>query len=256
MEDSIRSAFESGLQVGSVLDVGILYGTEPLIMTCGHVPHHLFEPMDAYFEQVHRRYTRAGIDYELHRLALSDRNGFAWQNYTSEDGSGRITHSYLSDDDELGKNPKVVKSAKVAKSTLDNALSKIRPPEPYLLKIDVDGHEMNVLRGADAALEKTAMIVIESPLMHLHERSGFIMERGFSLFDIVGLSYYKNTLWQVDLVFIHQDLMEKHGALTPMLLDKHVDMSQFYTLSCDPHASFSKRLMRRIRRLKNRLMTS
>ncbi|MEM9975677.1 MAG: hypothetical protein AAF771_15975, partial [Pseudomonadota bacterium] len=38
-------------------------------------------------------------------------------------------------------------------------------------------------------------------------------EAGFTLYDIVDFDYYKNVLWQVDLVFVAESAIESHPDL-------------------------------------------
>ena len=81
-------------------------------------------------------------------------------------------------------------------------------PKPYLLKLDVDGHELPILRGAEETLGNTSCVVIESPLCYLSERVSYLESKGFKLWDIVDLCYYCDNLHQVDLIFL-SDLEKK-----------------------------------------------
>lgn len=75
---------------------------------------------------------------------------------------------------------------------LDDVLALEPPPrKPYLLKLDVQGYEMEVLRGAERTLEETAVIVCEVNLAPFYRGQatldalyGFLRERGFKLVDI------------------------------------------------------------------------
>jgi Methyltransferase FkbM domain len=81
-----------------------------------------------------------------------------------------------------------------------------------LLKVDVDGSEIDVLAGSVETLALSTVVVIEAPL-HAREvgRFGEIMSfmtsRGYDCFDIIEplLRRGDNILWQVDLVFVRRD---------------------------------------------------
>lgn len=79
---------------------------------------------------------------------------------------------------------------------------------PYLLKIDVQGGELDVLRGATHVLADTSIIVLEAQVClfrdTLPDIVHFLQIRGFTLYDITDLSYYQSdgTLYQCLAVFI------------------------------------------------------
>lgn len=79
---------------------------------------------------------------------------------------------------------------------------------PYLLKIDVQGGELDVLRGAEQTLAEASMIVLEAQIClfrdTLPDIVQFLQVRGFALYDITNLSYYQSdgTLYQCLAVFI------------------------------------------------------
>lgn len=81
-----------------------------------------------------------------------------------------------------------------------------------LLKIDVDGAELDVLAGAEALISKGAVVIIEAVLLDgassRFERifSWFLM-RNYAVVDIVEPLYrpIDQLLWQVDLVFVPRE---------------------------------------------------
>jgi hypothetical protein len=84
------------------------------------------------------------------------------------------------------------------------------------MKIDVDGNELAVLNGAVQTLRSVDVVIIEAAVHHQFlDRLSFLMKHGFALVDIVDLCYYKDTLWQVDLVMVRQPLLNQYPALTP-----------------------------------------
>jgi hypothetical protein len=73
---------------------------------------------------------------------------------------------------------------------------------PALLKIDVDGEEIAVLRGTAGVLDQVAVLVVEATADSLFGIVQFAQAHGFRLFDIVELCYCGNQLHQCDLIFV------------------------------------------------------
>ena len=70
------------------------------------------------------------------------------------------------------------------------------------MKVDIDGRELDVLKGATETLKDTVCIVLEATLAKLAQSATFLEAHGFFLWDLVDPMYADNVLWQVDLVFL------------------------------------------------------
>jgi hypothetical protein len=79
---------------------------------------------------------------------------------------------------------------------------------PYLVKVDVDGYELPILRGAEEIWDDISVLIVEAPLDQFVERLNFVTSRGFRLFDIVDQCYYYDMFSQADLVFIAERYMD------------------------------------------------
>lgn len=219
MQFSLQTLRESGVFISSVLDVGVLAVTQPLIDVYSDKHHHLFEPVDTHFDAIRRNYK--DIHHTLHKVALSDKDGELFLACTSINNDGVITHSRVMERQvSRAEVPNLVSCERIRQARLDTVLKEAPATPPYLLKIDVDGHEINVLKGADETLKNTSIIVIEAPLDRsalpkFFERGMYLLERGFRLMDIVDLSYYHGVLWQCDLVFVHKDIVDSIDRLRP-----------------------------------------
>jgi FkbM family methyltransferase len=98
--------------------------------------------------------------------------------------------------------------------TLDRLLEDGRIAAADLVKIDVQGFEIEVLRGATKLFGRTDVFVVEVNLFRFmpgcplaHEVVGFMAERGYRLYDLAGTLRrpYEGDLGQVDLVFVRND---------------------------------------------------
>jgi len=189
--DSLRFLIASGLPVRTVLDVGVQDRTIELMECFPDTPHILFEPDTTQRETIHRNYER--IDHVLVEAAVHHTSGFIEVAANGKVGSGLAGFRPTSGDSTV----------QIPAVALDTWLAENPVETPYFLKIDVDGGELDVLRGAARTLTNTSCVIIEAPMYHLHERLGALLAAGFMLWDIVDLGYYHDNLSQVDLVCIN-----------------------------------------------------
>ncbi|HXP31873.1 MAG TPA: FkbM family methyltransferase [Stellaceae bacterium] len=72
---------------------------------------------------------------------------------------------------------------------LDDLAAELRLAPPYLLKLDIQGAEVQALRGAKQVLSETNVIICEADLADFQAINAEITGAGFNLFDITNLSY-------------------------------------------------------------------
>lgn len=97
-------------------------------------------------------------------------------------------------------------------STIDKLLANNIATRVSLLKLDLQGYELNALRGATSVLEKTDVILTEVSFFAqayeppISELMAFLAERGFELYDVASL-YARprdDRPRQGDLVFVRK----------------------------------------------------
>lgn len=86
---------------------------------------------------------------------------------------------------------------RVTAMTLDDLVRERGLKDPFLLKFDVQGGELNVLQGARDVLSKTALVVIEVHREDFHPVHTHLHDAGFDLFDItdIGRNTAGNYAW-------------------------------------------------------------
>lgn len=99
--------------------------------------------------------------------------------------------------------------------TIDDVVSDIYNGRvPDFLKLDVQGYELEVLRGASNSLARVQAILAEVNLMDLyqgvpllHEMVDWLARNDFVAYEICGLTRrpLDGALWQVDMVFVKID---------------------------------------------------
>jgi FkbM family methyltransferase len=97
--------------------------------------------------------------------------------------------------------------------TLDHVAETHDPPAPYLLKLDVQGYELEALAGAERMLEKTCAVVAEASLWADRKKRGmaefaalvaWLGAHGFVLYDIAQVVRrdFDDAITEMDLVFL------------------------------------------------------
>ena len=198
--DSLFFLRSNGLHVKTIIDVGVQKQTADLKKIFADKRHVLVEPISENYPEIRRNYE--GLDYELIEAAASEHSGEAvLQVRSSNPASGVFTGSIIDKSGGHGAIP-TVEERTVKRVSLDEVIDERSSPWPYLLKIDVDGTELDVLAGAKRVLANTSCVVIEAPVGKILERASALVGSGFQLWDIVDLNYYKSHLSHVDLIFL------------------------------------------------------
>lgn len=205
-----------------IVDIGVQTKTSFLIDVFPDRHHHLFEPAAVYYPKLEETYRGAGIDYTLHKAALGDTDGVLYLHNTSVDGSGRVTHSQLRPerDDNM---PFLVGIEQIPSRRLDTAFPAGALPElGYLVKMDVDGIEEQIIAGGQQMLKGASFVVIECSIgrQDMCSRAALLEKLGFRIFDICDNAYYYGQLALVDLVLINTRLRDREIRFQPWKYSK------------------------------------
>jgi len=98
----------------------------------------------------------------------------------------------------------------VPMNKLDTIVGERDLQRPFLLKIDIDGAELQVLAGAEKTLQDCSVVIVEVGITNMLERIQAVQSAGFQIFDIVDICYYNGRFVQADVMFIsHKVITEK-----------------------------------------------
>jgi len=183
----------------TVFDIGVGFGTWGLYRCFPRAFYHLIEPTPEsrpYMRKLSRR-----LRCQIHPLALGDHDGEATLEIRAD-----IQGSTLLE--EVGPR-KVLRFDRVPMRRFDTLISKIE--RPSLCKIDVQGAELSVLKGATRRLGEIDALIIETSTIATVKGGAevasvvrFLHDHGFVLADVLGIRRrpLDNATAQLDLLFV------------------------------------------------------
>ena len=181
---------QRGLQVNTVFDAGVGMGTPWLYETFSDKKIVLFESLNRFAPVIEA--LRSKYDLEAHATALGDEPGEADMEVPREFATSASLKKHgraLLEAIERQGVARTYETETIRISRLDDLNTY---EAPYLLKIDVEGYELELLKGAKKTLEETGLIVVETSLIERYENgctlldvANFLDARGFVLYEIV-----------------------------------------------------------------------
>lgn len=195
----------SGLKIYSksvdlVVDVGVAYGTPDLYKAFRKTRKILVEPLSDYVEHL--------------RLDKSIENAIIIQGCAS-DSKKNISFFVRDSKSTSSLNQGIDYSEKLNISTekLDILCKGLfEHSQSICLKIDTEGSELKVLRGADEILAKCIVVVAESTFYptlkganDFFELVDYMKTKNFKIVDIVNVRKSNGELDQCDVIFVNQN---------------------------------------------------
>jgi FkbM family methyltransferase len=191
----------SGFHPATVFDVGVAQGTPELYSSFPEATLVLIEPL---------------AEFEAHMKAiLNRRHGFMYLAAAGETKGNIVLNLYpdprkTSRHRKMGPNVPIVETRKVPMMPLDDIVADHELQASFLVKLDVEGDELSVLRGASVVLAQSEVVVLEMSVAKRFdgeagfvETISFLAGQGFRLCDIVGAADTpQGLLSQVDLAFL------------------------------------------------------
>ncbi len=100
--------------------------------------------------------------------------------------------------------------------TLDAVMAEHHLPTPDLIKLDTQGSELDILRGAPHCLTHCSLLYLECPTLSynngapsLHEYLTFLQDHGFVPYELCEMQYSHGALAQVDLLFVRKEHLKR-----------------------------------------------
>jgi FkbM family methyltransferase len=197
----------------SVLDVGANRG-QFLLYAMERYPgaaFHCFEPLEEA-RDVLKRVMPAHTDVAIYPFAASNQNGQTSFFVTHDDDSSSLRRPAAAQVEAYPQS-KADREIRVETRRLDDLLEDVDLARPCLLKIDVQGAELEVLEGSLNTLDRVDGILVECSFVELYEGQaladdviGLLRDRGFRLMGFGSPAADRSgQLLQADLVFRRGD---------------------------------------------------
>ena len=206
LRGSLEHSRDMGFSPGTVIDVGAANGTLELYETFPDSRHVLIDPLEensSCLEKIVKGLPNA----EYVNAAVTKQKGSVTIN-VHPDLHGSSLYLECEDSDVNGV-PRTVPAI-----TLDGLYEEHGLNGPFLIKIDVQGSELDVLSGAVKLLEVTDFVILEACLFgffvggpQFYDIVDFMKVSGFVVYDILVPLYrpLDGAMSQVDLVFVKEN---------------------------------------------------
>lgn len=220
MLGSLLQLKQLGFKPETVIDVGAALGTAPLYTAFPESRHFLIEPLaenEQYLAKLCKKlgnaeYIIAAAAKESGYVDIRVSRTLVWSSIVDSSEGNNETSSKLKPNSWL-KQGEVLRATEEPKSrripaiTLDELCQERNLSGPYLIKVDVDGTEVDVLAGAVRILQETEYVIVEATLFgQIYAVINFMKSQGFVAYDIVDLEYrpLDAALSQVDIAFVNK----------------------------------------------------
>jgi len=217
MQGALRQLSSLGFVPRTVIDVGVAYQTAELYAEFPKADILLIEPLTEFEPFLRKICETYKAQYVL--AAAGEASGAATLNvHADRFGSSLFKEVEGAAVDGAPRQVPVI--------TIDQVCAQKKLSGPYLVKVDVQGAELQVLAGAQRTLQQTEAVVLEVTLFgtivgapQLFDIVGKMKESGFVVYDIYGFNYrpLDHALAQTDMVFVREQgrFRESHAFATP-----------------------------------------
>jgi len=193
-----------GVEPATIFDIGVAYGTPELYAEFADGKYFLVDPLPHSLPYM-RKWAQK-LDASIYNLGLGERDG-ELEISVREDIGGSTLYRELGSAVTIG-------TVAVPIRRFDSVFQPADLAPPCLVKIDVQGAELAVLRGMGKLIENVDLFIVEVSSIvtldgaaHMFETIDYMRQNGFTIYDICGLGRrpLDNALAQLDLVFCGND---------------------------------------------------
>jgi FkbM family methyltransferase len=206
-----------GFRPATVIDAGVANATPELYSTFPSASFLLIEPL-AEFEPFLQKICSAYNAQYVLAAAGSAPGSATFHVHADKFSSSLLTEVEGPSVDGTPRTVPVV--------SLDQLTAERRLPGPYLLKLDVQGAELQVLAGASRTLQHTEAVILEVTLFatmlggpQFFDVITYMKGLGFVAYDLFAVNYrpLDGALAQVDMIFVREDgpFRSTHAFATP-----------------------------------------
>lgn len=215
IEEVMKGFFEFGLQIKTIIDVGVATGTPGL--TDFYPKAHLLmvDPVpqnEVFMQNIAQKHESAS--YFL--CAAAAEPGTLELELSAGFSGSRLTKFTV----ESSSNDVIEVEARPISDLVVEASAE----GPFLLKVDVEGAEMEVLRGSEPIFEQLEVLILETRVFRfgeapeLFEVLSYLDRFDFTVYDIIDRNYndVHGFLKQFDLVLVKKDSRLRDKSCYPL----------------------------------------
>lgn len=202
------------MNIAAVIDVGANEGqfSRTLRLLLPNCKIFAFEPIPACYERTKRRFARDS-GYKLFNVALGEKRSISKFTVSAETGaSSLMSMSTL----QAKHFPRSLQREEIEVNVerLDDIMATQALAKPYLLKIDVQGYEFQVLQGGLKTLNEANLLILEASYEPFYEGQKLFEEvydlvrvHGFRLADTFNMMFDPGTgrALQGDFLFVKRN---------------------------------------------------
>jgi FkbM family methyltransferase len=197
-----------GFEPKNILDVGANTGdwSRETSVIFPNATYYLIEPqlelkssIDSFLKNHKGKFILGGAGAKKGELLLT-----IWEDFAGS--------SFLLPNNEISNSGKQQRTVPIY--AIDDLISEGEIPVPDVCKLDVQGFELEVLKGANSIFGKTEVIILEASLFEfmpnqpiLGDIIEFLSAKSYVIYDLLGFSNrpYDKALGQVDICFVKKD---------------------------------------------------
>jgi FkbM family methyltransferase len=216
-----RAFKDCGFEPRSIFDIGSSHArwSWQISHLFPEAAFHLSEPLVDYKPDYQKGTTGALADWpnlRIHKIAVGNRNG---STLFGSDEAGYSASTLVTE--PSNEFPEVFK---VPIRRLDSYVAEFGLPNPDVLKVDVQGGEIAVLKGADSLLKDVRLVQIETWLRRsydgktplLHEIMEYLGRVSFQPVEFGDLYYDEfHQIYALDAFFAHSELLDQCRGRLP-----------------------------------------
>ncbi|HEX7005916.1 MAG TPA: FkbM family methyltransferase [Alphaproteobacteria bacterium] len=200
-----------GYRPGAIIDVGVADGTFELYRVFPDAAYLLIEPLSEFEPALAWIAARYDAHYELAAAGAADEYRVIRFGESLAEMHGASLQALGTDDVPNGPGMR-----RVPVRRLDRLVEQHHLKGPFLLKIDTQGTEIDVMRGAEGILPEVDVAIIEASFFNFRQKAQqpliddvlrFMDERGFFPYDFFGgfNRPLDGALGQIDIAFVKRD---------------------------------------------------